>query len=271
MMMNNKIIMAQNFKHKSQMKNLLFTFHISVIILLCCGILNNSSAQATFISVGKIEFEKKLNLHKQMEGDSWLQNFKDKIPQYRTDYFNLYFKDNKTLFEKEKDNEQKIPSFFSDDRSLDDIIYTDLQHQKFVKKENVFEQAFLLNDSIRKIDWKITNDTRDIAGFECRKAEGIILDSVYVIAFYTDQITVSGGPFSFCNLPGMILGIAIPRLNVSCFATKLELIEPETTKLVPPSGKRTKPVNYKDLEAALKNALSDWGKYGRQYLINFML
>jgi GLPGLI family protein len=148
-------------------------------------------AQQSFITAGKIEFEKKENLHKIIEGESWLENFKDKIPQFRTSYFNLYFKDNKTLFEKAKDSDEKIP-FFSDDKSVDDIIYSDLQHQTFSKKQHVFDEVFLLSDSIRKVDWKITNDTRTIAGFECRKAVGKILDSVYIIAFYTDQITVGG-------------------------------------------------------------------------------
>jgi GLPGLI family protein len=266
-----KIVIIQNYKTKNQMKILLSTLRFSIIIILSCAAVHISYAQQTFISAGRIEFERKLNLQKQLEDDSWLENLKDKIPQFRTDYFYLSFKDNKTLFEKEKDNDQKIP-FFDDDKSLDDVTYTDLQTQKFVKKENVFEQVFLLSDSIRKIDWRITNDTREIAGFECRKAVGVVLDSIYVVAFYTDQITVSGGPFSFCNLPGMILGIAIPRLNITCFATKLELVEPTTSQLIAPSGKRTKPVDYKDLEVSLKKAMSDWDeRYRMRYLVNFML
>lgn len=232
----------------------------------------SAKSQQIFINEGKIEFEKKVNLHKILDdyGGSWLENFKDKIPQFRTDYFNLYFKDSKTLFEKEKDNEEKIP-FFSDDKSLDDIVYTDLQNQTFTKKENVFEQVFLLNDSIRKIDWRITNDTRNIAGFECRKAIGKVLDSVYIIAFYTDQITVSGGPLSFCNLPGMILGIAIPRINLTLFATKVDLSEPPPAKLAAPAAKKLKTTDYKSLETSIKKAVGNWGNDGQRYLINFML
>jgi len=94
-----------------------------------------------------------------------------------------------------------------------------------------------LTDSIRKIEWRITNDTRDIAGFECHKAVGKILDSVYIIAFYTDQITTSGGPLSYCNLPGMVLGVAIPRCNLTIFATKVEFTEPRPEKLMPPIPK----------------------------------
>ena len=237
-----------------------------LVLFLVCTI---ADAQQTFVTAGKIEFEKKENLHKIIEGESWLDNFKDKIPQFRTSYFNLYFKDNKTLFEKARDSDEKIP-FFSDDKSVDDIVYSDLKQKTFSKQQHIFEETFLLSDSIRKIEWRITNDTREIAGFECRKAVGKILDSVYVIAFYTDQITVSGGPLSYCNLPGMILGIAIPRSNMTMFATKVELVEPKPEKLVAPTGKMKK-TDYKNLQIVLQKAISDWGSYGRKYIINSLL
>ena len=230
--------------------------------------ISTTTAQTTFLSSGKIEFERKVNLYKQMEGE-WMERYKDKMPQFKTTYFNLYFKDNKTLFEKGKDTDEKIP-FMGDDKNDEDVIFTNLQQQIFAKKQSVFEETFLLSDTIRKIDWRITNETRNIAGFECNKAVGKILDSVYIIAFYTDQITTSGGPMSFCNLPGMIMGIAIPRINMTIFATKLELIEPKQEKLVIPTGKLKK-TNYAMLFQALKKATSDWGNYGRKYIINSML
>ncbi|MGL1507608.1 GLPGLI family protein, partial [Vibrio parahaemolyticus] len=70
----------------------------------------------------------------------------------------------------------------------------------------VYERTYLVQDSVRQLDWRITDETRDIAGFECRKAVTKICDSVYIVAFYTDQIPVSAGPESFGGLPGMILG-----------------------------------------------------------------
>jgi GLPGLI family protein len=51
-----------------------------------------------------------------------------------------------------------------------------------------------VEDSLLKIKWKITADTRNIAGFECRKAVGILFDTVAVFAFYTDELMISGGP-----------------------------------------------------------------------------
>lgn len=226
-------------------------------------------SQAQFITAGKIEFEKKINIHKEIEDAHWLDNIKDKIPKFRTSLHNLYFKDGKTLFEKGTDVDEKIP-FMDDDRSVDDIIYSDLKQRVFTKKQNVFDETFLISDSIRQIKWQMTNDLRDIAGFECHKAVGKILDSVYVIAFYTDQIPVCGGPLSYSNLPGMILGLAIPRTNLTIFATKVELTEPRLEKLVPPAGKMKK-TDYKGLVIILQKALSDWGSYGRKYILSSLL
>ena len=194
---------------------------------------------------------------------------RDKIPKYRTSYHNLYFIDEKTFYEKGVENNEKIP-FMQEDKRVDDIIYTDLKQGIFYKKQAAFDETFLVSDSIRFIKWQMTNDLRDIAGFECHKAVGKILDSIFVVAFYTDQIKTSGGPLSFCNLPGMILGIAIPRSNLTIFATKVEMMEPKIEKFNIPTGKMKK-TDYKGLTLILQKALSDWGNYGKKYIINSLL
>ena len=73
------------------------------------------------------------------------------------------------------------------------------------------------------MEWRLTNENRVIAGFNCRKAVAKIFDSVYVFAFYTDEILIPGGPCSINGLPGMILGVTIPRLFTSWIATKVTL------------------------------------------------
>ncbi len=255
----NHLMMSK--KQNSDMKKI-----FSILFILFSLI---SNAQTTFLSAGKIEFEKKLNIQKETEDDHWLDNVRDKIPKYRTSFHNLYFMDGKTLYEKGVENNEKT-SFMQEDKSVDDIIYTDLKQGTFYKKQAAFDETFLVSDSIRIIKWQMTNDLRDIAGFECHKAVGKILDSVYVVAFYTDQIKTSGGPLSFCNLPGMILGVAIPRSNLTIFATKVELTEPKEEKFKIPTGKMKK-TDYKGLTQILQKALSDWGSYGKKYILNSLL
>jgi GLPGLI family protein len=148
-------------------------------------------------------------------------------------------------------------------------IYTDLQTETSIEQKKVFEETFLVKDSTRKIRWKITDETREIAGFTCRRANAIIMDSIYVVAFYTDKIPVSGGPESFTGLPGMILGVALPHENITWFATSVTDMTLEQKALLPP--KKGKPVNNQGLKQTLQAATKDWGTWKDGYLKAFSL
>ena len=85
----------------------------------------------------------------------------------------------------------------------DNIWYNDFNTSTRVNQKFVFDQTYILADSLMKFDWKLVpNETREIAGFVCRKAQTVIFDSVYVFAFYTDEITVSGGPMGIHGFAG---------------------------------------------------------------------
>ena len=98
---------------------------------------------------------------------------------------------------------------------------------------------FVISDSIQNIEWKITNENREIAGYNCRKAVGKIMDDVYIFAFYTDEITITGGPCSIHGLPGLILGLSIPRLYTSYVATKVDLTMAKASEIKPITAKKT--------------------------------
>jgi GLPGLI family protein len=244
------------------MKKILFT-------LFTCSLTALSFSQAQFIAKGKIEFEKKTNLHKQLEGDSWGEMMKKSVPAMKTDYFDLYFAGDKTLYKPGKEVlGQRIPDFMNGPGS-DNIVFNDIEQRKFSSQKGVFENTFLVQDSLRKMDWKITADKRTIAGFECRKATAIIMDSVFVVAFYTDQIMTPGGPESFTGLPGMILGLALPRLNITWFATKLELIDvKDIDAMAPKKGKKT---SIAELQNQLKSSMKNWGPRADRYIWNVLI
>jgi GLPGLI family protein len=136
-------------------------------------------------------------------------------------------------------------------------------------EKHVFDEVFLVKDSTRHINWKITTETRDIAGYKCRRANALVLDSIYVVAFYTDEITTTGGPEMFNGLPGMILGVALPHENVTWFATKVSEVVVTPKQLAAP--KQGKPTTNKGLVETLKGALKDWGDYAKSYYKAFQL
>jgi GLPGLI family protein len=117
--------------------------------------------------------------------------------------------------------------------------------------------TYLINDSIRKIDWKMGSEMRNIAGFNCRKAVGKVLDSIIVIAFYAEEIVSAGGPESFAGLPGMILGVAIPKMHTTWYATKVQVIEPKPVELAAP--KKGKKMQAIDFSTKLNDLLKNYG------------
>lgn len=64
----------------------------------------------------------------------------------------------------------------------------------------------------------------------------------------------------------MILGLAVPRLAATWFATKIELAN-DPIPVIPNKGKKMK---WTDINKELSKGLKDWGKQGHSiaWLIN---
>lgn len=229
--------------------------------IICCYILCVlilPAAAQPFITKGKIEFERKYNVHKAFEDDNeFTENIKTQIPQFSITYFDMIFDDSRSLYRFDQDNPANKPAFM--DIAFENTVLTDFNTRKFSGSKKMYTESFLVQDSLVKFNWKITSETRKIAGFNCRRAETIIMDSVYVVAFYTDEILLPGGPESFNGLPGMILGIALPRLHLTMFATKVELIEPVESDFKLPATTKAKKTTLAGLQADLRQG-DIWGK-----------
>jgi GLPGLI family protein len=242
------------------MKNIFF-----IIILFLAG--HQLSAQAVFLSKGKIEFEKRTNVWADLKG-SFAEEIKKSIPQFKTSYFDLIFDDNKAIYKPGRESNDK-PVPFLNTPANDNIVYSNFADGQAVSQKEVFDKTFLIRDSLRHAKWKIKNDFREIAGFNCRRATTIIMDSVFVVAFYTDEITVPGGPESFSGLPGMILGLVINRIHSSWYATKVETVPVADKEITPPSkGDKITEVQLKE---ELKKLMKNWGEYGQRNMWNIMI
>ncbi|HSF46451.1 MAG TPA: GLPGLI family protein [Chitinophagaceae bacterium] len=206
----------------------------NIFLIISLVFVNHLSAQ--FIKAGKIEFERRTNQHSFLEDENMFDAMiKESMPKFAVTYNDLIFDERSSLFKEGKDPEHNKIHWSIN--YISNTVYRDFEKGSRTTRKNMFGTDYLVQDSLLKIDWKITNEPRTIAGFECKKAVGRIFDSVVVIAFYTDEILASAGPESFGGLPGMILGLAIPRLHTTWYATKLELIE--TPAIAPPKeGKK---------------------------------
>jgi GLPGLI family protein len=248
----------------SIVRNLLTGFLVSIALLPA------RAQNALFLSQGKIEFERRVNQYSQLDDDnSWNELQKKTMTKFKTSYFDLLFNRDKSLYKPGRESPDKQNQFFFEQPAQDNVVWSDIDNEKSVSQKKVFEQLFLVQDSLRRIKWKITDENRVIAGFSCRRANAMIMDSIYVVAFYTDEIVSSAGPESFTGLPGMILGVALPHQHITWFATKVEAVSvPETQLAIPAKGKK---VNNAALMETIKGSLKDWGKEGRQFMQSTML
>jgi len=251
----------------------------TIALLVLCS--NMLFAQNEHFTVhGTIEFEKNINMFAMIQklitpdNESFftpiLESYKKTQPQFKKVKSTLSFTDNKTLYKPIESNENTDMIFSEIAMSgQPNTIYTDLDTKTSATQKKVYEELFMVKDTARKITWKITDETREIAGYTCRRANALVMDSIYVVAFYTIQIPVSGGPESFTGLPGMILGVALPHENVTWFATKVTDIAIEPKAMVMP--KKGKPVTTNELNNTLKQLMKNWGPWAQAQMKALLL
>ncbi|MFZ1258886.1 MAG: GLPGLI family protein, partial [Chitinophagaceae bacterium] len=217
-------------------------------------------------------FEKTTSVRQLMkdlqEGNNWYEQNKDRYPVSMVSYYDFTGDTSKSLYQPGKDVPVDPRVWY---RPVGDknVVYTDYRNRISISQKPVFEEVFLVEDSLLKIKWKLTSDVRTIAGYDCRKAVGILNDTIAIFAFYSDELLINGGPEGIQGLPGMILGMGIPRLHSTWFATKVEVFEVKMNKVVP-STKGKKSTRNSMLQALDKIA-KDWGAYGSKLLINFII
>lgn len=232
----------------------------SILFFIVALIFTTSVQAQQFVDKAVIEYEVNTNLKKTMSNNSWSEMVKDNLSDLKTSYFTYTFADNKSLFKFDRwSPKTRIPKYLKD-TDEENSWYFDFTARKMNMQKQIVGTNFVIVDSIPNIQWKITNEHREIAGYNCRKAVGKIMDEVYVFAFYTDDITISGGPCSINGLPGMILGLTIPRLYTSYIATKVDVALTNAAEIKPITAKKT--YDLMGLKSLIAEKTKDWFSYG---------
>ncbi|MFI5193681.1 MAG: GLPGLI family protein [Chitinophagales bacterium] len=244
------------------MRQLIF----SITLLLS---LNGHAQNAIFLSEGRIEFTRTVNLIARItaDDDGFSDLMKKTMPKFKKTYFQLFFSHNQWTYKPGRENPENNKLW--EEAAERNVVSSDYATRHSVSQKEVFGETFLIQDSMRRIQWKMTDETREIAGFTCHRANALIMDSIYVVAFYTDEIITPGGPESFSGLPGMILGLSLPHQHITWFAEQVERTPVTKPQLAPPT--KGKKCDNAVFSKTLNDGLSRWGKYGRKYLEESML
>ena len=104
---------------------------------------------------------------------------------------------------------------------MDDIIYCNFDKASKVEQRDALGKKFLVSDSIRKLTWKLGEETKTIAGYTCHKAVALrydkrmtmnidngvmekkeINDTTTIVAWFTTDIPVSARTRSARTIAG---------------------------------------------------------------------
>ena len=246
------------------MKKQIITAAIALLSIIA------ASAQQSFIGQVSIEYAKTISywpLAKEMWPE-WFDQEKDRMPKEVISYFNFTGDTAHSVYKRTKEPYVQRGLWYWSNGD-DNVVYNDYTKGTTISQKQVYEETYLLQDTMLNIKWKITPDTRTIAGFNCRKAIGILFDTVAVFAFYTDEIMINGGPEGIHGLPGMILGIGIPRLHTTWFATGVRVLDINMNAVKPATkGKKT---DRNSMLATLQKAMKNWDEQGRKMLLAFTI
>jgi len=199
---------------------------ISVIFLL------TSFLQAQITSA-KITYERKTNLfkkYKENDVEDWMKE-EDKI---KIEYFELFISDTGSVF---KPQESDLREQFSWATSKNTVYQNFNKKTRYMIKQ-MWGEELHLTDSLFKRKWQMTDGSRKIAGYQCRKAYWQANDSTKIYAWFSYDLVPSTGPESFNGLPGTILGLATEDGGVVYFAKKVEVIRVEPAVFLIPKKKK---------------------------------
>jgi len=199
---------------------------ILVLLAIGCSVIAHSQMKE-----GRVVYERTFQLPTRfLNADP---NVTGQLPKSRTDQYELLFGNNQSLWQYLPDaSSDGDPNTFTGGGMVlrfaggsNDISYFNFDKALQVDQREIADKNYVVTDSIRKLGWKLTDETKTILKYTARKviAQRIgtrnqmimengemkrqqVADTVNIIAWFTTDIPVSAGPGIYQGqLPGLIL------------------------------------------------------------------
>ena len=146
-----------------------------------------------------------------------------------------------------------------------DVMYKNTKENRYTNQNESFSKVFLIQDELKKIDWVLGSETKNIGDYTCYKAtykrevevmesgisinkdkefdNKVELKEIEVVAWYTPQIPVNSGPGNYYGLPGLILEVNDDSQSIMC--SKIVLNPESKVKISEPTkGKKITQEKY---------------------------
>lgn len=214
---------------------------VILLIISAISAFSQSSGIITYKETIKMEFEIDLPEGIDISG---------MLPESTTVYKDLYFNGKQSVYIDSKNNESADQELESDDGSVkimikmdanEDIYFTDLKSKLLSHQTSFMGKEFLIEKTFDNPKWKLTGEKVKYLGYECHKAELLILaeaddeDESIIVAWFAPTLQSQVGPKSYNSLPGAILMLSIDGDKQEYMATEINLETEVSHKIIKPT------------------------------------
>lgn len=219
----------------------------------------------------------------------------ERINSMQEKTYSLTFENNVSIYEEQ----QKIAQGQNEDRpflsalgSSNSIYFKNIKEKLYKHQIDFFGKTFLIQDSLKLINWTLTSESKKIGEYTCYKATATkavdstdftnfklgnikdkenvskvkdsttisnekplieIPETVDVVAWYTPDIPISSGPGEFWGLPGLILEVSSGNTTILCSQITLNVND----KIEIKEPKRGKKITQDDYNEVVKEKLKE--------------
>ena len=182
--------------------------------------------------------------------------------------YKLTFNKEESIYKKEEQLEAPKPQgmvMVMVETGGSDVLYKNTKENRYSNQNESFSKVFLIQDELKKIDWVLGSETKNIGDYTCYKAtykrevevmeSGISVNNdkefdnkvemkeIEVVAWYTPEIPVNNGPGNYYGLPGLILEVNDDSQTIMC--SKIVLNPQSKVKIAEPTkGKKITQEKY---------------------------
>lgn len=238
------------------LKFLVFTFFLSIILLqpkLTRTKINDFQGKAVYVSKSIMKLGKWGARLSEIEKKQIKARLKNRLEKTYVLTFNKqesFFKENEKIDAVSGATDSWGKNFTPGHQYKNVKTNSQIQHQEFYGKN------FLIKDSLQKIDWQLSQDSKKIGAYTCYKATALIATNdltwysfswsklsksktkdkkiamTKVEAWYSPQVPVRHGPQEFWGLPGLIFEVSFGNTTLLC--SELVLNPKEKIEIIPP-------------------------------------
>lgn len=249
------------------MKKSILYFTIAFLFVLGKFYAQDFQGIATYKSHTKVDV--KLD-SSQMGGDMHAKMLEMLKKQFEKTY-KLTFNQEESVYKEEEKLESPQPQgmvMVMVDTGGSDVLYKNTKENRYTSQNESFSKIFLIQDELKKIDWILGSETKNIGDYTCFKAtfkrevevvesgisinndkefdENVTVKEREVVAWYTPQIPVSNGPGNYHGLPGLILEVNDGNQTLMC--SKIVLNPEDKVKISEPTkGKKVSQEKYDEI------------------------